>query len=195
MTRAAEWVLALSAAVLTGAFLSALAGGAGWTPAGRSGTTVDARYFHAGKTAPAPVEEGGCRAAGCHAGIPHAKDLTQAAFRNMHVRFVECLVCHGRDSRRSWRVGPPAPGPEKGGRDGVILWKRWTIAAPMPSVDRAEMHTLLGPALGCRACHSGEGSREIGAKGARELPAGFADPVALRMIEEGAKQWIPDTMR
>ncbi len=57
------------------------------------------------------------------------------------------------------------------------------------------MHGLIGPALSCRACHSEEGSREIAALGVKSLPAGFSNPVALRMIEEGARQWIPDAMR
>lgn len=194
MNRAAEWALALVAAVLLVAFLSAVAGGPALIRGTGFAATADARYFHAGKT-PAAVEDGGCGAAGCHVGMPHAKERTHAAFRNMHVRFVACLVCHGRDSRKSWSVGPPAPGHGKGARDGGLPRNRWTLSAPVPPVDREKAHRLLGPALGCRGCHSAEGYRELGAKGAAGLPAGFVDPVALRMIEEGAKQWIPDTMR
>lgn len=195
MKRAVEWALALVAVILTGAFLSAASGARGWIPRGGSATARDDRYFHAGKTAAISVEARGCRATGCHVGMPHAKDRTQAAFRNMHVGFIDCLACHGRDSRKSWVFEPPAPAPKQGGGDRSYPRKRWKIAVPMPGTDRERMHALIGPALSCRKCHSDAGHREMTGNGIRDLPPGFVNPVALRMIEEGAKQWIPDTMR
>lgn len=195
MKPAVEWALALVAVILTGAFLSGVSGAGGWTLRGSSATARDDRYFHAGKTAPISVEARGCRSTGCHVGVPHAKDRTQAAFRNMHVGFIDCLVCHGRDSRKSWILEPPAPAPKQGGSDGSFPRKRGRIAVPVPEIDRERMHGLVGPALSCRRCHSDEGHREMTEKGIRDLPPGFVNPVALRMIEEGAKQWIPDTMR
>ncbi len=124
--------------------------------------------------------------------MPHAKDRTQAAFRNMHVRFIDCLVCHAAGSRGSWIAERPAPKPATG--DTGLRRNRWRISTSTPPVERARMHTVLGTALSCRACHSPDGSREIAGDGGG-LPAGFVDPVPLRMIEEGAKQWMPDTMR
>ncbi len=195
MKRAVEGALALVAALLVGAFLLAAVGGAGWTSPRRVGAKADPRYFHSGKTDLAPAEEVGCRAGGCHAGMPHARERAEAAFRNMHVRFVGCMVCHGRESSKTWSVGRQARGPGKGSGEDGIPRVRWTISAPTPPADRDKPHAPLGPAVACRACHSEQGYREIGARGARELPAAFADPVALRMIEGGAKQWIPDPLR
>ncbi len=195
MRRGAEWALGLAAAVLVAAFVSAVAGGGAPATGSASDAAVAARYFHGGKSAAWPADDRGCGAAGCHAGAPHAKDRTYAPFRNMHVRFIGCLVCHGRDSRGSWTVLPVAPARKAEVRDGGPVRERWTIAAASAATGRERMHALLGGALSCRACHSAAGSREIAAKAGRELPAGFEDPVALRMIEEGAKQWIPDTMR
>lgn len=195
MKQAVEWTLALVALILTGAFLSAVSGAGGWFPRGDSPSARDDRYFHAGKTTPISVDARGCRSTGCHAGMPHVEDRTQAAFRNMHVAFVDCLVCHGRDSRKSWILEPPAPAPKQGGGDRGFPRKRWKLAVPTPGTDRATMHGLIGPALSCRKCHSDDGHREMSEKGIRDLPPGFNNPVALRMIEEGAKQWIPDTMR
>ncbi len=194
MKRTAEWALAVAALILTGAFLSAVSGGGLLSPGEGFGAPRDGRYFHAGKTAPAAAGDRGCRSPGCHVGMPHARGRTQAAFRNMHMRFVECLVCHGKDSRKSWTaVHSPPENRSVGGKGS--LRSRWTIAAPGPAVEPGKMHGLIGPALSCRACHSEDGYRELAGKGVRDLPAGFTNPVALRMIEEGARQWIPDTMR
>lgn len=195
MRHAAERALGLAAVVLTAAFLWAVAGGGPWAPGAGSPTKAGTGYFHGGKASPPVVEDAACGSAGCHAGTPHAKDRTYAPFRNMHGRFVGCLVCHGKDSRGTWIVAPPAAASTPGAGDDGLLRKRWTIATAAPAVGRDKAHTVLGVALSCRACHSGEGSREISAKGGKELPGGFDDPVALRMIEKGAKQWIPDTMQ
>ncbi len=195
MTRATQWVLGVVAAILTGAFLSGVTGGRPWSSAGDPRTASEAPYFHGGKLATASVGDGGCRGAGCHVAMPHAKDLAEAAFRNMHVRFVDCVVCHARDSRKSWTVVPSdTPSRPGAGGEGALA-ERWKITAPMPAVAREQMHGILGAAVPCRGCHSGEGSREIAARGGKGLPARFVDPVALRMIEGGATQWMPDTMR
>lgn len=193
MTRSAEWGLALAAIVLTAAFA---AGVSGWGPAVFRGSVPAAatdRYYHAGKIPADRFGSDGCSAPGCHQRIPHTKVPARAAFCNMHLRFVDCLACHGKDARKTWVAEPPGGGPMAG--IGGRLRRPWRIAAPAPAVARDKIHGLIGPALSCRACHSEEGLREIAAKGIRDLPSGFANPVALRMIEEGAKQWIPDTMR
>lgn len=195
MSRTVEWALALVAVILTGSFLLAVTGRGGWMAGEGPDATRDPRYFHGGKTPPASLSERGCLSKGCHAGAPHAEDRTQAAFRNLHVRFIDCLVCHGRDSRKSWIAEAPAPVAKPGGRAGAFPRNRWKIAASGPEIDRERMHGSIGPALGCRACHSEEGYRGMTALGIRDLPSGFVNPVALRMIEEGGKQWIPDNMR
>lgn len=193
MKRRVEGGLALAAIVLTAAFV---AGVSGWGSDALRESVSPSRaehYYHAGKAPPAHVEEGGCRAPKCHNGFPHAKVPTQAAFRNMHLRFVDCLGCHARNARTSW-VAKPLDAIRVDGARGSLR-TRWKIASAEPAVDGEKMHALIGPALSCRACHSEEGQSVIAAKGIKDLPAGFADPVPLRMIEEGAKQWIPDTMR
>jgi len=195
MQRWVERVLALVAVVLTGVFLAGVVGQGKASHAEGSRRLLDGPYFHAGKTPPVPVEDRGCRSPGCHAGMPHVKDRTQAAFRNMHLGFLSCLVCHGKAPRSSWTAEPPPPAPNRPLGGTGYLRARWKIAVSMPAVDREDLHGTLGQALACRACHSEEGRKEIAEKGVRDLPAGFANPVALRMIEEGAKRWIPDTMR
>jgi hypothetical protein len=194
--QAVERVLALVAVVLTGAFLAAVAGGEGWIPGGGATAMPDDGYFHSGKTPPASLEDDGCLSKECHPGAPHAKDRTQAAFRNMHARFIDCLVCHGTESRTSWSAHPPPRVPKPGAAQSYgSSGRRWRIAAPTPKIDRGRMHGLIGRAVSCRACHSEQGYDDLARMGIRDLGAGFANPVALRMIEEGAKQWIPDTMR
>lgn len=192
MKRTAEWALVLLAAILAASFMAALAGWGSASIGDGSRASRDGRYFHAGKTPAASAGNAGCGASGCHAGMPHARDRAQAAFRNMHVRFVECLVCHGGASRTSWTVEPPTPGPAA---DGGTARKRWKLATPGGTVDREKPHAALGASLSCRKCHSEEGRQEFAAKGVKDLPSGFVNPVALRMMEEGAKQWIPDSMR
>lgn len=193
MKRPVEGGLALAAVILTAAFMAGFFGWGRHALRGSGPPTRAGFYYHAGKAPPAHVEEGGCRAPKCHTGFPHAKVRTQAAFRNMHLRFVDCLACHAKDARKSW-VAEPLDASRADGSRGSLR-TRWKIALPAPAVSGEEMHALIGPALSCRACHSEEGQSEIAAKGIKDLPAGFADPVPLRMIEEGARQWIPDTMR
>ncbi len=195
MKTRAEWALGVAAAVLTASFVWGLAGG-GWTPADASRRAPGARYSHGGKTVPVILDAGGCGAPGCHGAAPHSRGGAYAPFRNMHGRFVGCLVCHGRGSRGAWIVTRPRLAPTPEPRDGGVVRERWTIGAPgTPAGGKDVAHAALGEALSCRACHSADGSRDIAAKGGPGLPGTFEDPVALRMIEEGAKQWIPDTMR
>lgn len=191
MRRAADWALGFAAAGLAAAFLAAVAG----RGAPRPVATAKAQYYHGGKSSAAPVDGSGCAAAGCHAGMPHAIDRAYAPFRNMHLRFVGCLVCHGKDTRGSWNVLRATPARKAEPGDAGPPRERWTIDVATTATGKQQLHALLGTAMSCRACHSEGGSREIAAKGGKELPGGFDDPVALRMIEKGAKQWIPDTMR
>ncbi|HEX9190774.1 MAG TPA: hypothetical protein VF847_01670 [Candidatus Deferrimicrobiaceae bacterium] len=193
MRRCVEWGLGLLALVLTAATMAGVSRWGASVAGGSVSPSAADRYYHAGKVPLPSVGKGGCCAPECHPVFPHAKVRTQAAFRNMHVRFADCLACHGKDARKSWVAEPVAAG-AKGGAGGSVR-PRWRIASAETAVAREKMHERLGPALSCRACHSDEGLREIAAKGIRDLSAGFANPVPLRMIEEGAKQWIPDTMR
>ncbi len=195
MTRSAEWALALIAVILTGGFWAGVSGGGVALFGEGPPASRDGRYFHAGKAAIVTGEDRGCRSPGCHAGMPHARDRALAAFRNMHLGFVDCLVCHGKDSRQSWKAEPPPPEAERAIGERGRRGKRWKLASAMPGVDREKSHGMLGAPLSCRSCHSEEGRREIAAKGVKDLPGGFANPVALRMVEEGAKQWTPDSMR
>ncbi len=193
MTRTVEWGMALAALALTAAFA---AGVSGYGPAAFRGNAPAAAadgYYHAGKIPVTDFGSDGCRAPGCHPAVPHAKIRAQAAFRNMHLRFVDCLACHGKDARESWVAGA-RPDPMTAGGDGRLR-TAVRLAVRTAPVTPDKMHGLIGPALPCRACHSDEGLREMAAKGIRDLPSGFANPVPLRMIEEGAKQWIPDSMR
>lgn len=189
MKRAMELVLAVLAVGLAGAFLAGAIGGGAAGDASRAD-----RHFHAGKTPP-QAREGGCRSGECHGVAPHARELTLAAFRNMHVGFVDCMACHGRNARGSWSAKPPAQAPKRAAGAGTTARERWRLAGPAAGGEGKAMHERLGAALACRACHSEEGARDIAAAGIRELPAGFANPLAAKMIEEGARQWIPDTMR
>ncbi|MGE5189657.1 MAG: hypothetical protein ACM3NF_06335 [Gemmatimonadota bacterium] len=196
MRRAVEWALGAVAVLLTGAYLAAVSGGAGERPAGDPPGTPEGRYFHAGKVPAPALAEPDCLSEKCHGAVPHAKDRTEAAFRNMHVRFVDCLVCHGKESRASWVAVPPGRRPAgQAEHGGIAPRSRWRLEVRPTGIDRDRTHDSLGPALKCRACHSDEGYPRLTGLGIRDLPRGFANPVALRMIEEGAKQWIPDTMR
>ena len=148
-------------------------------------------YFHAGKTVSSEHPDPSCQSDACHAAFPHGNSPTSSAFLNMHVRFVECLSCHGVDSRNRWILKasaagqPGATGPRRG------------IAYPVPKGKSgdADRHALLAAPISCRGCHSESGTAALKARGIGDLPGGFANPISLRMMEEGAKRWIPADMR
>ncbi len=193
MRRSVEWGLRLAALVLTAAIMAGVSRIGPSVLRGSASPSAPDRYYHSGKVPVPSVEKRGCRAHECHSGLPHAKVRTQAAFLNMHVGFIDCLACHGKDARKSWVTTPPAAD-TKGGVSGSP-GARWKIASAETAVPREKMHEQLGLALACRACHSEDGLREFAAKGIKGLSGGFANPVPLRMIEEGGKRWIPDTIQ
>jgi hypothetical protein len=171
MKRALELLLVLIA-VAAGAllFLPRLRAGAALPAAPSfSGTT-----YHAGK-APLPPSPGRCGGTGCHEGAPHAGGGGMAAFRNLHGGKVECLACHGVSGKGGWISG---------GSAGSLLASRDTGGK------EGERHAgVARGALGCRECHSRDGEQAIRRAGVPALTAAFADPMALRMVESGARKW------
>jgi len=59
----------------------------------------------------------------------------------------------------------------------------------------AEPHTLLGRPAACRACHSPAGAAALLGSGSPPPGPAFEDPVALRMIEKGAREWLPEGLK
>lgn len=176
----AEKALLLAGFAVTAIFL---AGVSGWNLPRGSGNTALAqskRYFHGGKSADESPAESRCLSKDCHVAYPHAK-APVAAFRNMHVGFVDCLACHrGKDAE--WRVA----------RDRGET--RWEIRSEGIAGGK-DPHAGLQDPTDCRDCHSGEGRKRIEAGGARNLPGGFHDPIALRMMEGGSRKWVPTDLR
>ncbi len=148
---------------------------------GKTGGRSDAG-FHAASPAPPGPGNPACQAEGCHDAFPHRADRGRPAFLNMHLRYAECLACHGKEARARWST--TGRGGEGKGRVG------YTAAGP-----GTEAHAGMGPPVACRSCHSEEGRLALAAKGMSALPSGFADPLALRMIEGGARSWTPADLR
>ncbi len=193
MTRPAEWALALAAIAVSVAFTGGVSGWGRSAARGAASSSATDRYYHSGKGLEGVRATDGCVGEGCHVGFPHSRGLTLAPFRNMHVRFVECLACHATAAREAWVVRRATGRPGGGAAAGAE--PRWIIGSARTGAAREKMHGLTGAALSCRACHSEEGARALAARGIKDLRAGFQNPVPLRMIEEGARQWIPDTMK
>ncbi len=176
MRRGIEVVLAALAA----AGIAVFAWGAAGTGASVRGGAASVSYFHGGKDAARPAADPACQDGKCHAGLPHRKPVPESAFRNMHVAFAECLACHGKDPEGRW-----APAGGAGGR-------RIRFTGGAAAADR---HEGTARALSCRSCHSEAGREALRRKGIQDLPNNFASPIALRMIEEKGKRWVPDEIR
>ncbi len=180
MTARVEAILGAGAVLLAALFLLGVLGvrfgGSGGT-GGRPGTA-----FHAASPGPTESVNPVCQAAACHDPYPHRADRGRAAFLNMHLRYADCLACHGKEARERWTaIG-------RGGGDRAKL-------GYSPAVTGSVRHEGLGPSVACRSCHSEEGRRFLASKGVSALPPGFADPLALRMIEGGARSWTPADLR
>jgi hypothetical protein len=139
-----------------------------------------ATTFHGGKTATPLAPDPGCQSPSCHEAYPHRKDRTEAAFRNMHLEFAECLSCHGKEPESHWKGEP-------GGKSPKIRYAR-EAATENPHADIVQAAT-------CRKCHSESGRQRLREKGMTGLPPGHADPIALRMLEGGPKRWAPADIR
>lgn len=153
-------------------------------------TAQSAPHFHPGKTA-SEHPDPSCQSVACHPPFPHGNGTAASAFLNMHVRFVECLSCHGLEPRSRWALKISAasrPG-STGLRKGIAY--RWKGEQE----GKTDRHALLASPLPCRECHSEPGTAALKARGIDGLPGGFANPISLRMMEEGAKRWIPADMR
>lgn len=179
MTLGTERTLSLAAIAVAVCFL---AGVAGWrlpVPGGRISSGSATGYFHEGKPAGAGMRDSSCRTEKCHGAYPHGKGL-ESAFRNMHAEFVDCPVCHGREGKAEWSV-------EAGGGD------RWRIRSGTPPA-AGDPHASFGTPVRCRECHSQAGRERIERGGTRKLQGTFNDPIALRMLEEGSRKWMPEGM-
>jgi len=173
-----EGALSLAAVILAGTFLFGAAGVVPGTISGRNETPFESTSYHGGKTETAPPSDGACQAPGCHDGYPHRKGTSVAVFRNMHLRRVDCLSCHGKEADRRWAVSGAPKDPS------------WRVRYPSDG-RRSGPHAGMGPAMACRGCHSENGRAVLLERGVKELPSGFANPIALRMLEEGARRWDP----
>lgn len=179
MSGRAERLLFLAAILLLASWFAGVAGWR-WQPDGRGDSLHDGpAYFHGGKTVLDPLPAPGCRSGKCHAGVPHRKG-PEAAFRNQHGSFVECPACHGADGGTAWRAERRADG-------------RWMIRTETRQ-SPGDPHRGFGAAVRCRGCHSEAGRKRIERGSTGSLQENFLHPVALRMLEEGSKSWVPDGM-
>jgi hypothetical protein len=137
--------------------------------------------YHGGKTYSPPSLETSCQSDKCHAEYPHKKDRTISVFCNMHQSFTDCLSCHGREAGKRLEL--------KSIKEG----KGWKISYAADV--KEDPHAGLGSDRSCRKCHSEAGMRMLLALHIPELSRGFADPIALRMIEGGSRQWVPADLR
>lgn len=179
MTRMAERLCVLAAVGISACFLAGVAG-YGHPSAGHRISPTVAGYFHEGKPVPSEIRDSACRTETCHGGYPHVQG-PESAFRNMHVEFIECPVCHGPEGDTMWTSDP-----EPGGR--------WILRPGRRTEESRDPHHAFGPPVRCRDCHSERGRNRIERGMEQTLKGGFDDPVALRMLEEGSRKWIPDGM-
>ena len=157
----------------------------GWRFTRIGAGSAGASSFHGGKKPPSTKRDAACFAPQCHATSPHRKPVPASAFLNMHVTFVSCLGCHGRDRERRWGTG------ESAGEAALRL-----AYSPVPEAGSGgRRHEANGPPAACRRCHSAEGRRAIAAAGVKGLHEGFEEPIVLGMIEGGGRKWLPDGMR
>jgi hypothetical protein len=87
------------------------------------------------------------------------------------------MVCHGRDGMNRFA----------GRQDGSGRRTLTYAGGPAPAGPKG--HPSLGAAAGCRQCHSEAGARSLKERGLSSLPSNYADPIALRMQEGGARRW------
>ncbi len=139
----------------------------------------EGRYYHIGKTPRTPSGEGECIGPGCHDGAAHKREANLAAFRNMHSTYVDCLVCHAPDGMDRFE------GRQSGKGHLHLGYKGRTTPGG------SKGHPSLGPPAGCRRCHSESAAKSFKERGVPSLPSNFADPIALRMHEGGARKWNP----
>ncbi len=176
MSRSSVGLFAVSVLFLAvffgGAVGLRLPGGGGDLP--RNGG--DLPTYHA-PTAGAVPNPGVCGSGDCHMAYPHRSGGTVSAFLNYHGEFTDCTVCHGPEAV-SWEARKR----EEGGP--------WHLVSrgPLPPGDP---HEKLSVPRGCRQCHSPRGMEDLGSRGVQEFPQGFDSPIALRMIEESRKRWLP----
>jgi len=178
MTRWAERLLSLAAIAIAACYLAGIAGWRSPGP-GRRISSATAGYFHEGKSGDSGIRDPSCQTETCHSAYPHERG-PESTFRNMHVGFIECQVCHGKAGAAAWQI-------EAGGGD------RWIIRAGTRQAG-GDPHTAFGPSVRCRECHSERGRKRIESGSNRKLHGTFHDPVALRMMEEGSRKWVPDGM-
>jgi len=153
-------------------------------PAGEEArpTVAATARFHAGTRGKGTPVEPGCSGPGCHLPCAHRKAGGTSAFLNLHEGRVACLACHGKEYDRKW-TAPPASE-----RPGARL-------AFSPGERPARPHDGLGPPASCERCHSDAGKERLSAAGVKGLGDGFASPMPMRMLREGARRWVPDDLR
>lgn len=182
MSRRAGVLFPFLAVLVTVLFYASLRG---WRFTSDGAGSAGAASFHGGKGSGSPKRDPACSAKGCHAPSSHRKPVPSSAFLNMHETVVSCLGCHGRDPERRWTSG------ETSGESAFRL-----VYSPVPEAGKGgRRHDANGPPAACRSCHSVEGRRAISAAGVKGLHDRFENPIALRMIEEGGRKWLPDDMR
>ncbi len=181
MMRRSEKLFAFFAVILTVIFLWGIAGfsrrAIGREPGGRQYP-----YFHEGKSVVSVPKDPVCQAPACHDLYPHTRNAGWSVFNNMHHGIADCLACHGKDAARQWTAG--ASRQEDGSR----------IRSLVPRA-KGNPHESTGPAEKCRRCHSESGKAKLLEIGVSGLSSGFADPMALRMMEGGANRWTPADLR
>jgi hypothetical protein len=138
--------------------------------------------YHGGKTGPARTVSPACLGGRCHLEAPHRGNVVESAFRNMHAGFIDCLGCHGKEAERRWKPS---------GKAGTGTLK---VACDGPAAG-GNPHDATGKPAECRFCHSEAGLERLSRRGIGGLPGNFASPVALRMMEEKGKRWVPEGFR
>lgn len=181
MSRIPRLAMLLASALVSLVFLAGSVGTPRVGPDVRSaGKSTPVALYHArpdGRT----VTDARCQSGKCHPPSPHERGGAEAAFRNFHGGFAECLVCHGNGTEVGWAATKDPSG-------------RLVLASDTP-VSQGNPHERLVPPTRCRGCHSESGMNMLVARGIKEFPKGFENPMALRMIEERRNRWLPPGLR
>ena len=158
----------LGALLLAAAAYLSLPYGLGGAPKTEPGRTFAGAAYHASDQAsakaPDALEPGSC--SGCHGGAPHGRRRGTRAFLNLHVRALDCGVCHLAGPELGFQRAP-------GGQGKIFAARRMdgqgkTVIAAGGGVD----FRRTGPA--CVDCHR-RGSA---------LLAGLYDDYRRRLLEE-----------